>query len=513
MSIIAAEMPRPARQRRAWIVSIEEIDPPARATVTLGTVTIQDGDISTVTACPKLAALPQVRTMTDDALKYEALGSLPIWSVAQQWAHHCRVPTPALLGAVLAVVSARQSPSLMLTGPPAESPVSLHVTVLGGSGSGKSAALSAAHRALYLPDGETVWSHTCQPSSAEGLIDWLNATEDDADGEPQRVNTRGLVLADELAIFTGRAARQGNPLAPTLRSAWSGHELRADVSRHTNGRRQPVQRGTYQVSMLTFGTWGDAADLAADATGTAARMLWLHATDAQQPDSQPPEPTQRIAPHDWLAALSVHRDTFGRALPITLAAPVAAELDAALVARARGEEVPAAGHEHDGLLRLRIAAILGILSTATPEVTRDALGGRRRTHVLAISNPRPSTRPCNPSRRRESTRPRPHRRRYRRDQRRTPSATSRDTPAPSRNVSRQTLPTPRQHQQEQRCSERTVQPHPATMARHRRNPQQSCQRCAGTRRRTGLDHQSDPRANGCPATHRRPPKCRHPSRL
>lgn len=289
------------------------------------------------------------------------------WSASEVLTHirsaaHARVrPADAVLGAVLARVTAATGPSLCL---PAivgtRGSLNLMVALVGPSGAGKSSSVALGRElvALEAPD----FLDDVPIGSGEGLIDMYFELVEDKNEDAKKgskvkrqTKTRALVYIDEGQVLGEMGARRGTTVMPMLRSAWSGATLgQANASVET---RRRLDAGSYRLSAVVGFQPEHGANLLADAAGgTPQRFLWLSATDPAIPDEPPAWP----GPVEWTPPPS--RAYAGATFVHDLQVPdeVAAEVRANQLAQARGALVDSLD-AHQDLGRLKVAAALALL--------------------------------------------------------------------------------------------------------------------------------------------------------
>ena len=199
-------------------------------------------------------------------------------------ARHRMVSPYALLGTSVAFAIADTPHRLAL--PPligGRASLNFFVALVGPSGSGKSATVSAFDEAACLPG---MWVERLTPSSGEGIVSLFVAV--DNKGEQSQIRHNVLTMIDEIGTLGAMQDRKGSTLPSILRSVWSGAEVGqygADVT-----RRRTLRKGTYRYCLVAGVQPSTASILLDDAgAGTPQRFLWLPSTDPRA-DAEAPEP-------------------------------------------------------------------------------------------------------------------------------------------------------------------------------------------------------------------------------
>jgi hypothetical protein len=248
------------------------------------------------------------------------------------------------------------------------SPLCFYGALVGPPGGGKTGGAGVG--AELLPVSDTTLD-SLPIGSGEGFADILftYVTETTADGKPTKVKKQTRHNAywyiDEGQILADLASRSGTTITAALRSAWSGAVL-------GNTNADPEKRRNVPAGSYTFGvTIGfqptKAAQLLADgAGGTPQRFVWASATDPHIPEEQPTWP----GPLEWRRPPCPTGHEVRRYFEV--ADVVVAEIRAANLARTRGDTPPVDELDaHRLLLRLRVAALLSLLTGPTLAVTAD----------------------------------------------------------------------------------------------------------------------------------------------
>jgi hypothetical protein len=292
-------------------------------------------------------------------------------------AHARQRSAPAVLGVVLARAAAMVSHRLHLpaiVGAPAG--LSLITVVLAPPGVGKSTA-NQIGAMLIPPHGDV--ADQLPIGSGEGFAEVFFGMVDESDdqGKPQRVRQQvrhnAYWFVDEGQVLGELGTRRNATLLPAIRSAFTGATL--GQMNASEERRRIVPSGSYTIGMTVAMQTVLAGALLDDAEGgTPQRMLWLPAIDPTIPDGlpswpgrlpwSPPGPAQV----DQLQGevLSPWRSVY---LPV--AESVKAEIRAADLQRARGQTTAGLLDAHEGLLRLKVAALLAILDGRLDLVEED----------------------------------------------------------------------------------------------------------------------------------------------
>lgn len=276
----------------------------------------------------------------------------------QQAAHARSISADGLFGVVLARRCAATLPSVRL--PPmigADGSLNTFVALVGPSGTGKSSAVACGRDVLPLAgDGITDGLNV---GSGEGLIEaYLGVPEVDgaARGRAKtQVITSVFAVLDEGEALAQQGGRKGATLLPTLRTAWSGGSLgQANASAD---RRRHLRDHSYRLAaVIGYQPEHAAVLLADDASGTPQRFLWLSATDPAIPDSPTPWP----GPLDG-QSVPAHLDLSLEVERISVALAVESEIRQRGLAQRRGQDLAHRLDSHGDLVRLKVAALLGLL--------------------------------------------------------------------------------------------------------------------------------------------------------
>lgn len=284
-------------------------------------------------------------------------------------AHARQRSAPAVLGVVLARVAAFASHQLRI--PPivgGDAGLSLIVAVLAPPGVGKSSA-SQIGSSLLLPPERLDVADQLPIGTGEGLAEVFfgMVEEPDENGKARKVKKQiranAFFYIDEGQVLGEIGTRRNATLLPTIRSAFSGATL--GQMNASEERRRILPAGSYTLGMVVALQVKLAGALLDDADGgTPQRMLWLPAIDSTIPDDALPWPGRLPWHPPTLAAMRLLRQddwVIGEKTHLQVAETVSREIREADLARARGEAVTAALDAHEGLLRLKVAALLAIL--------------------------------------------------------------------------------------------------------------------------------------------------------
>lgn len=266
-----------------------------------------------------------------------------------------RVSPWALLGCVLARVVAATPPGIVLPAVIGDvASINIFIALVGSSGSGKGAAEASAARFIDFGAFTPFAEH--RPGSGQGLAHAYGHVEKKK-GEPARMvrhASAALFSLQEADTLRGLVGQQGSTLMPELRSLAMGERLGhlfVDPE-----KRVEIPAHTYRASMIVGVQPVRAGVILDDAAGgTPQRFIWLP-TAYPHPEVRPDE----VAGLGWeLPATEVDRDENGM-YQIPLCSTAIAQIDAAHLARARGD-----GDALDGHLLLtqeKVAAALGLFN-------------------------------------------------------------------------------------------------------------------------------------------------------
>jgi hypothetical protein len=285
-------------------------------------------------------------------------------------AHARQRSAPAVLGVVLARVAAMVSHRLRIPAIVGSAAgLSLISVVVAPPGVGKSTANEIGALLLPAPHGLNV-ADQLPIGSGEGLAENYMGEVDEQDEKGKlrkvrkQVRNNAFVFVDEGQVLAELSARRGATLLPTLRSAFSGATLGA--ANANQATRRIIPAGSYTLGVAVAMQTEMAGGLLDDAGGgTPQRVLWWSATDPTIPD-QPlpwPGPLSWSPPHSVDLARLESDGLYAatRSVYLPVAEPVKTEIRAADLARARGQVAVNALDAHEGLVRLKLAALLAIL--------------------------------------------------------------------------------------------------------------------------------------------------------
>lgn len=303
----------------------------------------------------------------------------PVLAQIRQAAHARLVAPDAVFASILARVAAITPHTVEL--PPLVGKamgLTFYALVVGAPSTGKSTAAGVAAELLPVPPGRRSEVLDLLPvGSGEGFVDILFEMRPDPDDEKGkrlvRTQTRHAAIfdIDEGAILAELGARSGTTIMSTLRTAFSHGTLGA-VNASLEKRR--VLHGQSYVYGVTMGLQPDKAEalLSDAAAGTPQRFVWLMATDPGITDDlvewpgiidwSPPMQALGLAKTisgsgalDGFVTLGYNRHRLS--VPPEVAQEVRAERLAAMREQATVEE----GDAHRTLVRLKVAALLGLL--------------------------------------------------------------------------------------------------------------------------------------------------------
>lgn len=265
----------------------------------------------------------------------------------------------ALLGVVLAHVAAATPPFVVL--PPlvgGDLSLNTYVLLLGGSGSGKDAALNAGDDAIDTSRG--VEYKSIGLGSGEGLLDQYvhfvppdKRVEDDH-GHLQRHADSVLFQNPEIETVTALKGRSSSTLMPELRNAWTGKAL--GFAYANRERRLSLVKHSYRLCLIVGGQ-PEHCDVLLDdeAAGTPQRFIWLPTDDATAPAETPDDPEP----------LGLHLPRWEKlsnqpSVRMEVCAEATAEIREARLRRLRGQDNGGMG-AHGLANREKVAALLAIL--------------------------------------------------------------------------------------------------------------------------------------------------------
>jgi hypothetical protein len=334
-------------------------------------------------AAPTLAERVAQAEMEADQVAQDFWSARPYLKHIEIAAHARQRSAPAVLGVVLARVAAIISHRIRI--PPvvgAETGLSLLTVICAPPGVGKSTANAIGQQLVPVPFmmGDKV-ADQLPIGTGEGLVESFMGTVDEVNSVTgktvkirQQVRNNAFVFVDEGQVLGELGNRKGATLLPTLRTAFTGGLLgNANASEE---RRRIIPAGAYTVGIVVAMQTALAGALLDDADGgTPQRMLWLPAIDPTIPDVPPPwpgplswQPPSAEAGYGgdaWLISGTPvpgpQGPTEAPAAYLVIAEAIQQEIRATDLARARGEVLTDALDAHEGLLRLKVAALLAIL--------------------------------------------------------------------------------------------------------------------------------------------------------
>lgn len=252
------------------------------------------------------AVLPQ----TEAFLRREAAfwATDPLLESLSQFCHDRMVSRYAVLGVVVTRMLAATTYDLRL---PAiigsEASLNFFLAIVGPSGRGKSAAISAARDFIDFshykgPDGRVAPTANLRGwlgdapvlglGSGEGMVQaFLMKDPDNPAGKPVRnPDVPSLIfLAPEVDTLSALKDRKGATLLPTLRQAWDSSALgmtnaAAELNRH-------IDAHTYRLCLIVGVQPKRSAGLMDDGgAGTPQRMYWVPAEDPSIPEPTDDDP-------------------------------------------------------------------------------------------------------------------------------------------------------------------------------------------------------------------------------
>lgn len=284
-------------------------------------------------------------------------GHRPMLGYIRDFARARRCSPWAMLGVVLARV-ASATPYDVVLPPLVGSHLSLnfYVCLVGGSGGGKDAAISAGGDALDLSAG--VEYRTIGLGSGEGILDQFVEYKppDKKTDEPGGViqhNDAVLFTNPEIGTIEALKGRTGSTLMPMLRDAWMGSEL--GFSYANRERRLSVAKHHYRLNLILGAQPTSAAVLLDEADlGTPQRFLWLPVHDPAAPDEVPPVPEMP----EWHLP---HFDVIGGKREVVLPPEAVQAVDAGRLDRLRGTDSPGAVSGHALACQEKVSALLAIM--------------------------------------------------------------------------------------------------------------------------------------------------------
>ena len=301
--------------------------------------------------------------------------SRPVLEQIRAHAHHRARSADVLFGVILARVCAA-TPTMYHLPAIVGSRGSLNIVTacIGSAGTGKTTTREAGVEMVPFSDDRIV--DNFPGGSGEGFVDaFFEIVEEQVNGKTVRVKrktkTAVFMVIDEGQSIIETGKRSGSIIWSTIRTAWSGGVLgQGNAGTET---KRIIAKGDYRCAVVANFQTAYAVDLLADAPGgTPQRVLWLSATDPSIPTTRPPRPE----PFQWspLAPRAMGDISFDCDIEVHPA--VAQEIWNDSVAASRGTVQVAELDSHRNLVRLKVAALLGLLD-GRPSVTEEdwALAG------------------------------------------------------------------------------------------------------------------------------------------
>lgn len=319
---------------------------------------------------PDLTSNPRERGSDPSGTRHSSTGALRLTELERFWAarpvlthirdfaRSRRCSPWALLGVVLARVAAATPPFVVLP-PLVGSHLSLnfYVTLVGGSGAGKDAAISAGADCIDVGSGAPF--RQIGLGSGEGILDQYvtyRPPKGDDPGGIEQHNASVLFTNSEIQTLGALKGRAGSTLMPELRNAWSGKPL--GFAYANRERRLSVAAHAYRLSLIVGGQpnhCGILLDDAESAAGTPQRFVWLPASDPEAPDDPP------IAPEAWGWNLPRWPNATGGRAEIEVCGEITRAVHEARLARLRSNGSADALDGHAVACREKVAALLAVL--------------------------------------------------------------------------------------------------------------------------------------------------------
>lgn len=274
----------------------------------------------------------------------------------RQAAHSRTRSADAVLAATLARISTLIPPTTKLpaiVGAPGS--LNLLIGIIATSGGGKSTSNDVARE--LIPITRTDIIADIPPGSGEGITELFFelVNEETPEGKTRKIKrqtkTAALIYLDEGQALAEMGNRKGATLLPTLRSAWSGAVI--GQSNATTETHRVLKAHSYRLNVIIGFQLEHAAPLIADAAGgTPQRFIYATAIDPTIPDNAPewPGPLQITPP-----------PTIQHGHEIDFHPDIRQTIRQKALATTRGQTTPNELDSHIDLLRMKIAAILGIL--------------------------------------------------------------------------------------------------------------------------------------------------------
>jgi hypothetical protein len=251
--------------------------------------------------------------------------------------------------------------------------VNLFVALVGPSGGGKGVAQAVGTEVLDVERAAVVAGERKVASFATHTV---GSGQGIGHAYRRWEKGRGMVQYAESALFSveevdhliGLTGQSGSTLLPELRRVFMGERLgHLYVDVH---KRVELPAHSYRAGLVIGVQPARAGVLLDDSDGgTPQRLLWFETTYPHA-DERPAEPEVSLQwePPDWAVNESGPVYPGGRLVTMGVPDVAAAEIDAAALARARGQGDPLDGHRL--LAREKVAAGLAILA-GRPDITDD----------------------------------------------------------------------------------------------------------------------------------------------
>jgi hypothetical protein len=227
--------------------------------------------------------------------------------------------------------------------------LNLQAGILGQSGTGKGVAMRIAEDLL---PSRPVEVGVGPPGTGQGMLDVYFERVESDDGkrvEHQQVLTGYLFEADEGQVLSKLGEGTGSLTLETMRLSFNGERVGTTT---VGAPWRVLHRHGYRMCWLLGFQPAVVRPLLADvAGGTPQRFLWASVVDADARLPRPDHPGEL----DW----SLPGETTG---PIRVALSVETEVTQRRHEVLTGKRIPGPFESHRDLLRLKVAALLGILA-------------------------------------------------------------------------------------------------------------------------------------------------------
>lgn len=204
----------------------------------------------------------------------------------------------AVLGALLARLSAYANPEDHVNLGIGQSPLTMFSILYGSPSAGKGVAMRTAAELLPVPTHLSADAFRERPiGSGEGITESYYGVVSDTDATGKTVKIRkqvrhnALFVMDEGETLIRLVTRTGSTLATTIRRAWSG-EVLGEANASADRDRQ-LDRKTYSIGLTVAFQPAAIAPLFDDQEiggGTPHRFIYLAADDDTLPEKPPEEP-------------------------------------------------------------------------------------------------------------------------------------------------------------------------------------------------------------------------------